>query len=92
MKIDFAPQAHKYLQKIERGQPADFDLIIGKINALAANPEPPGALLMRGGKGERRIRAGAYRVIYSIGDDTVTIVQIGKRNDGDVYRGWGRQT
>ncbi len=59
--------------------------IVGRIQALAAEPRPPGAQKLSGAE-KYRVRQGDYRILYTI-DDTersVVIVKIGQR--GDVYR------
>jgi len=33
----------------------------------------------------RRVDQGEYRIVYDIVEDTINIVMIGKRNDGEVY-------
>lgn len=58
-----------------------------RIEALADNPRPPGCVKLSGVGNLWRIRAGAYRVIYSI-DDVPMIVAITRvAHRRDVYRG-----
>ncbi len=45
------------------------DRIFPKIKALGANPRPNGCKKLVGGKNLWRIRAGDYRVIYTIDDE-----------------------
>jgi mRNA interferase RelE/StbE len=45
------------------------------ITALAEDPEPPDAFV-RGSY--RRLRVGAYRVLYEVAADVVTIVRVDK--------------
>jgi mRNA interferase RelE/StbE len=46
---------------------------------------------MRGGaRGERRVDIGEYRVVYSVVDDVVEVLVVGKRNDDEVYKLWER--
>ena len=56
------------------------------IDQLARVPRPPGAKKMRGVSESWRIRAGDYRIIYTIEDDRliVLIIKIGHRRE--VYR------
>ncbi len=59
--------------------------IVGRIQALAADPRPPGVQKLSGAE-KYRVRQGDYRILYTI-DDTarsVVIVKIGQR--GEVYR------
>ena len=59
--------------------------IIKRLLALKANPRPPGAKKL-GGSERYRIRAGDYRVLYTI-DDTLQKIEVnavGHRRE--VYR------
>ena len=59
-----------------------------KIDALAEDPRPPGAVKLSGGGSEEqyRIRAGHYRIIYEIQEQVllVLVVRVGHRSE--VYR------
>ena len=58
---------------------------------LLRNPEPHDSAILKGAKGgERRVDAGEYRIIYTVDDDTIEILVIGKRNDSEVYKQWER--
>ena len=59
--------------------------IVDRIQALAAEPRPPGVEKLSGAE-KYRVRQGDYRILYSIDDaaSTVTVVKIGHRRD--VYR------
>jgi len=62
------------------------DRVIAAIQALAANPRPPGCRKLAGSKHDWRIRVGDYRVIYEIADE-VRIVRINRvRHRREVYR------
>ncbi len=65
---------------------ADQGRLARRIDALAANPRPPGARKLAGTEDLYRLRSGVYRVVYTIEDEiiTVTVVRIGHRRD--VYR------
>ena len=56
------------------------------IDGRTTTPRPPGAMTIQGAAGLRRIRAGDYRLIYTVEDTTrtVLVVTIGHRRD--VYR------
>ena len=62
-----------------------YERIRDSIRSLASDPRPRGSkkLISRPG---RRIRVGAYRIIYEIDDgaSTVTILDVGHRRD--VYK------
>lgn len=63
----------------------DLRRILGRIEALKADPRPTGCEKLTGFE-RYRIRQGRYRVVYSIQDDelTVWIVKVSHRKD--VYR------
>jgi len=64
---------------------ADRRRIIKRIESLADNPRPAGALKLSGLE-RYRIRQGRYRILYTI-EDTVLIVHVIKIGDRkDVYR------
>lgn len=60
--------------------------ILHAASSLAHDPRPPGARKLEGISDTWRIRAGDYRIIYTIEDDrlVVLIVKIGHRRE--VYR------
>jgi mRNA interferase RelE/StbE len=53
------------------------------IDALAANPRPPGTMKIRGGTDLFRIRIGDYRVIFHVydGEKVVDIVHMRHRRE-----------
>ena len=60
--------------------------VIRRIDSLAEIPRPRGSEKMAGTGREYRVRAGDYRVIYTVDDAAriVTVEKVGHR--GDVYR------
>ena len=54
-----------------------------KIDGLAHNPRPAGCKKLQGSVNEYRIRAGNYRIIYTIADvvRVVTIIKVADRKD-----------
>ncbi len=64
---------------------ADRRRIIQRIESLAENPGPPGALKLSGLE-RYRLRQGRFRILYTI-EDTILIVYVIKIGDRkDVYR------
>jgi len=63
----------------------DLKKILGRIEALAEDPRPPGCEKLTGQQ-RYRLRQGRYRILYSIQDDELTIwvVKVGHRKD--IYR------
>lgn len=67
--------------------PRDVQKRIGKkIDSLADNPRPAGAVAIKGGKGLLRLRVGFYRIIYQVEDNrlVVLVIRVGHRRE--VYR------
>lgn len=76
MRIAFRPAAHRDLRRLN-GEMADR--VEAAIDALADNPRPPGAQMLREWEFRAwRIRVGEWRVIYTIDDGAalVTVVRI----------------
>ena len=75
--------AAKELEAI--GSKTDRQRIVGKIEALADDPRPPGCQKLSG-RDLYRLRQGRYRILYSIEDRDliVCVIRIGDRKD--VYR------
>lgn len=78
------PSAAKEIKAI--GVKRDRQRIVSRIQALAAEPRPPGCEKLAGLSALFRIRQGHYRVIYTVDDAqrTVEIVKVGHRRE--VYR------
>ena len=56
------------------------------INDLSENPRPFGCIKLAGSENHYRIRAGIYRVIYSIKDDILTVEVIKIDHRRNIYR------
>jgi mRNA interferase RelE/StbE len=70
-------------KEIEDIEPKKFRRqILDRIRALAENPRPPNCERLSGTSDRYRDRQGAYRIVYSIADDvlTVFVVEIGHRS------------
>ena len=82
-RVQFKPSAGRQLDELDGGVRSRVDR---KIDELAENPRPVGAKKLKGSSELWRIRAGDYRVVYSIHDDVlvVLVVKIGHRRD--IYR------
>jgi mRNA interferase RelE/StbE len=63
----------------------DVAKIASRIQSLARNPYPPGAVQLRG-RDEWRLRQGNYRILYVVEESVVTVhvVKVGHRRD--IYR------
>lgn len=83
-RVELKPSAERDLAALER---RDRVRVARKIDALAQSPRPPGTEKLKGEEGCWRIRAGDYRIIYTVRDDVllVLVIRIGHRRE--VYRG-----
>jgi mRNA interferase RelE/StbE len=83
-RLEFTEAAEQDLSALPRD-------ILTRVNArmlaLAERPRPRGSVLLQGSRNLRRLRVGAYRIIYQV-DDTPGVVTIARvRHRRDVYRG-----
>jgi mRNA interferase RelE/StbE len=79
-RVSFKSSAEKELLQLSE---TVVSRLFPKIEALSNNPRPHGTKKLRGAKHLWRIRAGDYRAIYAIDDETkeVQIMRIAHRRD-----------
>lgn len=82
-EITFARSARRELEALE---PRLVARIWARIQGLAEEPRPPGCRKLQGEEGLWRIRAGDYRVLYEIKDDTRVVDIVAVRHRRDAYR------
>ena len=81
--VTFTSSARKELERL--GQPMS-DRVFRRIARLASNRRPAGSRKLKGATDVWRIRAGDYRVLYTI-NDSLRSVDIGAvRHRSDAYR------
>jgi mRNA interferase RelE/StbE len=86
---NLSDDAIKFIQKM---QPKHARQVLLKIIALCRNPNPPDSIALKGSpESYRRADSGEYRIIYRVDGDSLEIHLIGKRNDDEVYRRFGRK-
>jgi mRNA interferase RelE/StbE len=57
-----------------------------KIDALARDPYPPGSVKLEAVGNFRRVRVGAYRIIYQVRQQALVVFVVRVRHRGDAYR------
>jgi len=82
-RLDFTPAALRDLKRLSTNVRVG---ILSAIEALADNPRPQGSEKVKGSGDLYRIRSGAYRVLYNILDDVLTVVVVRARHRREVYK------
>ncbi len=77
------PSAAKELEGV--GSKKERLRIVARIRSLAEDPRPPGCQKLSGSE-KYRIRQGAYRILYTIDDEVVTVVVVRVAHRREVYR------
>lgn len=80
--LTYKKSIEKELRKLPK---STRSLVIKKIQSLASQPQPLGAIKLQGSSNLYRQRQGDYRIIYSINDSTVTVLVIKVGHRRDVY-------
>lgn len=81
-RIELRPAAVRALLKLD---PKLRPRIQGAIELLARDPRPPASRPLTGRPGWR-LRAGDYRILYTIHDDVLLIVVVDVGHRRDVYK------
>ena len=63
----------------------DVKKILGKVDALAEDPRPPG-VKKPSGSDYYRVRQGVYRIVYEIVDDALLVYVITVAHRSSIYR------
>jgi mRNA interferase RelE/StbE len=84
--VEFARPALREFQNLPR--PAQ-ERVAPRIDALAGDPRPRGAKMLKGQPDLYRIRVGDYRVVYAIRDDRLVVLVVRVAHRRDVYRKGG---
>lgn len=79
-EVTLKTSAQKELKRLPKNTVIN---IYESIKNLAGNPRPSGCVKLKGFSNMYRVRSGRYRVIYTVQDNTKTVVvlHIGPRND-----------
>lgn len=82
-EVTFTAPARKQLTKLD---PQVRLRILRTLDVLADDPRPPGSTQLVGGAGERRVRAGDYRIIYEVHDGELVVLVLRMAHRREVYR------
>lgn len=82
--IELKPAAERDLKNIPK---TDQKRIARKIDTLAGDPRPPGAMKLKQAKDLWRIPAGDYRILYQVQDEVSLVIVARIRHRREVYRG-----
>ena len=82
-QIQVAASAARSLRKIDI---TARRRIARAIDALAANPRPSGAVKLEGEKDLYRVRAGDYRILYTVKDRVLIVLIIAVGHRREIYR------
>lgn len=88
LRINVSKRAQKFLHQLP---PKHGRQLPAKIFQLRNEPHPNDAKQLTGHPQWWRATAGEYRIIYRVEDDTLFIEIVGKRNDDEIYRQFGRR-
>ena len=82
-QVEFSATAEKQFRKLQKPVQVRLARV---IKDLAAEPRPRGCRRLRGYDDVYRVRAGVYRIIYTVSDQAlvVEVVRVGHRRE--VYR------
>ncbi len=83
-RVLIKPSAAKEIEAVD--QKRDRQSIVARILALAEEPRPVGCEKLAGESDRYRIRAGRYRIVYSITDDELVVLVVRVAHRKDVYR------
>lgn len=87
--IRLSKSAREFIQELA---PKEAKQVAMKVFSLGVDPRPNDCKQLKGTDGDYlRVDSGEFRIIYCVHDDTVMISDIGKRNDDEVYRRFGRR-
>jgi len=88
LKLDPTKDAIKFWDNLDAKQ---YRQVGRKILSLLIDPHPQDSKALVGASEYFRVDCGEYRIIYRVDGETLKLVLIGSRNDGDVYKKFDRK-
>jgi len=81
--VEFSPGAEREFRKLAR----EIQLSLRpRIDALANDPRPAGAKMLKGHDGLWRVRTGDYRIVYEIRNQILVVLVVRVAHRREVYR------
>ena len=81
-RIEWRPRARKAFLALDK----PVRRRIGEaVDALAADPRPAAAKMITGAHGVLRIRAGDYRVLYTIDEGSLVVLVLDAGHRSEIY-------
>ena len=81
--VEISATAERQIRKLGA---QDRIRVLRAIRDLATTPRPPGCRKLRGYQDVFRIRAGRFRVLYSVEDQRLVVIVLKVGDRRDVYR------
>jgi mRNA interferase RelE/StbE len=82
-RIEWRPRARKAFLALDK----PVRRRIGEaVDALAAGPRPAAAKMITGAHGVLRIRAGDYRVLYTVDEGRLVVLVLDAGHRSEIYR------
>lgn len=89
LKLSITKDASSFLDKLQAKQ---FKQVTGKVFDLLNDPYPGDHKKMsQASDGFLRTDIGEFRIVYRVDGDILRVAAVGKRNDDEVYRKFGRK-
>jgi len=82
-RVEIGPAARRTLEKLDR---PIRERLVRAIGRLADEPRPPGAKKLAGAGELWRVRAGDWRVVYSVRDERLLVLVVKVAHRREVYR------
>lgn len=89
LSLNFTSDALDFLRRLEAKQHRQ---VSNKIFDLLDNPRPHDSVEMKSYAHHFRTDIGEFRICYRFDNNMVYVVEIGRRNDDDVYRQFKRKS
>ena len=84
-ELRFRPAAVRQLRKLPKEA---LRRLQAATEALRHQPRPPGAIKLAGTDDLWRIRVGDFRVVYTIADEALVVIEVRIANRREAYRGF----